>query len=50
MKSGTLVLRWVNSQLGRILGWVERVIQQEVNPLINSAILSNAWHFEYVYL
>ncbi|KAG4950183.1 hypothetical protein AAZX31_15G216400 [Glycine max] len=28
-KSGTLVLRWVNSQLGRILGWVERVIQQE---------------------
>lgn len=28
-KSGTLVLRWVNSQLGRILGWVERVTQQE---------------------
>ncbi|QCD85658.1 Mammalian uncoordinated homology 13 [Vigna unguiculata] len=28
-KSGTLVLRWVNSQLGRILGWVERVFQQE---------------------
>ncbi|MED6184987.1 Protein unc-13, variant 2 [Stylosanthes scabra] len=28
-KSGTLVLRWVNSQLGRILGWVERAIQQE---------------------
>ncbi|XP_004511052.1 protein unc-13 homolog isoform X1 [Cicer arietinum] len=28
-KSGTLVLRWVNSQLGRILGWVERVAQQE---------------------
>ncbi|OVA19124.1 Protein of unknown function DUF810 [Macleaya cordata] len=27
--SGTLVLRWVNSQLGRILGWVERAIQQE---------------------
>ncbi|KAL9298303.1 hypothetical protein ACSQ67_024199 [Phaseolus vulgaris] len=28
-KSGTLVLRWINSQLGRILGWVERVFQQE---------------------
>lgn len=28
--SGTLVLRWVNSQLARILGWVERAIQQEV--------------------
>ncbi|KAA8519264.1 hypothetical protein F0562_013520 [Nyssa sinensis] len=27
--SGTLVLRWINSQLGRILGWVERAIQQE---------------------
>ncbi|KAJ4977919.1 hypothetical protein NE237_008699 [Protea cynaroides] len=27
--SGTLVMRWVNSQLGRILGWVERAIQQE---------------------
>ncbi|XP_010271764.1 PREDICTED: uncharacterized protein LOC104607768 [Nelumbo nucifera] len=27
--SGTLVLRWVNSQLGRLLGWVERAIQQE---------------------
>lgn len=27
--SGTLVLRWVNSQLGRILSWVERAIQQE---------------------
>ncbi|GLT88622.1 hypothetical protein SLE2022_066390 [Rubroshorea leprosula] len=27
--SGTLVMRWVNSQLGRVLGWVERAIQQE---------------------
>ncbi|KAL8529284.1 hypothetical protein ACS0TY_006637 [Phlomoides rotata] len=27
--SGTLVLRWVNSQLTRISSWVERVIQQE---------------------
>ncbi|XP_043719972.1 protein unc-13 homolog [Telopea speciosissima] len=27
--SGTLVMRWVNSQLGRLLGWVERAIQQE---------------------
>ncbi|WCJ39153.1 hypothetical protein M5689_020165 [Euphorbia peplus] len=27
--SGTLVMRWVNSQLGRILSWVERAIQQE---------------------
>ncbi|KAL5720155.1 Protein unc-13 [Ranunculus cassubicifolius] len=27
--SGTLVLRWVNSQLGRMLGWVERASQQE---------------------
>ncbi|KAK9154415.1 hypothetical protein Sjap_001895 [Stephania japonica] len=27
--SGTLVLRWVNSQLGRILEWVERAIKQE---------------------
>ncbi|XP_022945388.1 uncharacterized protein LOC111449639 isoform X1 [Cucurbita moschata] len=32
--SGTLVLRWVNSQLGRILGWVERAFQQERwNPI-----------------
>lgn len=23
-------MRWVNSQLARILGWVERAIQQEV--------------------
>ncbi|CAL0303648.1 unnamed protein product [Lupinus luteus] len=28
-KSGTLVLRWLNSQLGKILSWVERAIQQE---------------------
>lgn len=28
-KSGTLVLRWVNSQLGRIIEWVERAIEQE---------------------
>ncbi|KAG9156862.1 hypothetical protein Leryth_025128 [Lithospermum erythrorhizon] len=27
--SGTLVLRWVNAQLGRVLNWVERAIQQE---------------------
>ncbi|VFQ94801.1 unnamed protein product [Cuscuta campestris] len=27
--SSTLVLRWVNSQLGRILGWVERAALQE---------------------
>ncbi|GAV70210.1 DUF810 domain-containing protein [Cephalotus follicularis] len=27
--SGTLVMRWINSQIGRILGWVERAIQQE---------------------
>ncbi|KAL3623001.1 Protein unc-13 [Castilleja foliolosa] len=27
--SGTLVLRWVNSQLARISAWVDRVIQQE---------------------
>ncbi|OWM90047.1 hypothetical protein CDL15_Pgr026960 [Punica granatum] len=27
--SGTLVLRWVNSQLERISNWVERAIQQE---------------------
>lgn len=32
--SGTLVLRWVNSQLGRILNWVERAIVQEVKPQI----------------
>ena len=25
------MLRWVNSQLGRILGWVERAIQQEAS-------------------
>lgn len=24
-------MRWVNSQLGRVLGWVERAIQQEVS-------------------
>lgn len=29
-KSGTLVFRWVNSQLERIIGWVKRAIQQEV--------------------
>lgn len=29
-KSGTLVLRWVNAQLGRTIGWVERAVQQEV--------------------
>ncbi|KAG6424824.1 hypothetical protein SASPL_115244 [Salvia splendens] len=29
--SGTLVLRWVNAQLARISGWVERVMQQEVS-------------------
>ncbi|RVW36392.1 hypothetical protein CK203_083810 [Vitis vinifera] len=27
--SGTLVMRWVNAQLARVLGWVERAIQQE---------------------
>ncbi|KAL4203380.1 hypothetical protein AMTRI_Chr01g103720 [Amborella trichopoda] len=27
--SGMLVLRWVNSQLGRISGWVGRAVQQE---------------------
>uniref|UniRef100_A0A7N0ZYM5 Protein unc-13 homolog n=1 Tax=Kalanchoe fedtschenkoi TaxID=63787 RepID=A0A7N0ZYM5_KALFE len=27
--SGTLVMRWVNSQLGRVMNWVERAIQQE---------------------
>ncbi|CAI9102753.1 OLC1v1001072C1 [Oldenlandia corymbosa var. corymbosa] len=27
--SGTLVLRWVNSQLARLLDWVERAIEQE---------------------
>ncbi|XP_020276759.1 LOW QUALITY PROTEIN: uncharacterized protein LOC109851055 [Asparagus officinalis] len=29
-KSGTLVLRWVNAQLGRIIGWVERAVLQEI--------------------
>nr|KJB60294.1 hypothetical protein B456_009G298800 [Gossypium raimondii] len=27
--SGTVVMRWINSQLGRIVGWVERTLQQE---------------------
>ncbi|KAK9682773.1 hypothetical protein RND81_10G095200 [Saponaria officinalis] len=27
--SGTLVMRWVNAQLQRVLSWVERAIQQE---------------------
>ncbi|XWS65459.1 hypothetical protein CRYUN_Cryun05aG0114500 [Craigia yunnanensis] len=27
--SGTVVMRWINSQLGRIIGWVERTLQQE---------------------
>ncbi|KAK6928926.1 hypothetical protein RJ641_005131 [Dillenia turbinata] len=27
--SATLVMRWLNSQLGRISGWVERAVQQE---------------------
>ena len=26
-------MRWVNAQLGRLLGWVERAIQQEVVTL-----------------
>lgn len=26
-------MRWVNAQLGRLLGWVERAIQQEVVAL-----------------
>ncbi|MBA0624310.1 hypothetical protein Godav_009694, partial [Gossypium davidsonii] len=28
--SGTVVMRWINSQLGRIVGWVERTLQQEL--------------------
>ncbi|GLJ39640.1 hypothetical protein SUGI_0810350 [Cryptomeria japonica] len=27
--SGTLIMRWINTQLGRISEWVERAIQQE---------------------
>ncbi|XVE68375.1 hypothetical protein DITRI_Ditri09bG0063300 [Diplodiscus trichospermus] len=27
--SGTVVMRWINSQLGRIISWVERTLQQE---------------------
>ncbi|KAG0462333.1 hypothetical protein HPP92_020809 [Vanilla planifolia] len=27
--SGTLVLRWLNSQMGRISSWIERVLEQE---------------------
>ncbi|XP_022742010.1 uncharacterized protein LOC111293550 isoform X2 [Durio zibethinus] len=27
--SGTVVMRWINSQLGRIIDWVERTLQQE---------------------
>ncbi|KAH1064448.1 hypothetical protein J1N35_029435 [Gossypium stocksii] len=27
--AGTVVMRWINSQLGRIVGWVERTLQQE---------------------
>ncbi|XWS57034.1 hypothetical protein CRYUN_Cryun09bG0137000 [Craigia yunnanensis] len=27
--SGTVVMRWINSQLGRIIGWVERTLKQE---------------------
>ena len=28
--SGTLIMRWINMQLGRISEWIERTIQQEV--------------------
>lgn len=27
-------MRWVNAQLARVLGWVERAIQQEVVTLV----------------
>lgn len=34
-------MRWVNSQLGRILGWVERAIQQEVNARVHLILSPN---------
>ncbi|KAJ8648655.1 hypothetical protein MRB53_001678 [Persea americana] len=36
--SGTLVMRWVNSQQPRILGWIERAIQQERWDMITPQI------------
>ncbi|KAK2634357.1 hypothetical protein Ddye_029149 [Dipteronia dyeriana] len=41
--SGTLVMRWVNSQLGRILGWVERAILQESTYSLASDISFQRW-------
>ena len=34
-------MRWVNSQLGRVLGWVERAIQQEVIAQVYFILLPN---------
>ncbi|KAL0464252.1 UNVERIFIED_CONTAM: protein unc-13 [Sesamum latifolium] len=49
--SGTLVLRWVNSQLARISAWVERVIQQEQLSILRLDIYasssSGALSFQY---
>ncbi|KAA3453470.1 Error-prone DNA polymerase 2 [Gossypium australe] len=33
--SGTVVMRWINAQLGRIAGWVERTLQQEAWYVVN---------------
>jgi hypothetical protein len=32
--SGTLIMRWVNTQLSRVTEWVDRSVQQEVSCLL----------------
>lgn len=32
--SGTLIMRWVNTQLSRVTEWVDRSVQQEVSSLL----------------
>lgn len=36
------MLRWINSQLGRIVSWAERTLQQEVNKFFAYIVRSKA--------
>lgn len=42
------MLRWVNAQLGRILGWVERAFQQEVIGDVYFSHLRNFWFVHFI--
>lgn len=37
--SAPLIMRWINNQVGKIIEWVERSIQQEILNLCKSAEL-----------